>query len=105
MNGNGWQRLSIIAAVVVQIIVVAGFIIRLGEQTKHNADQIDDLRKAFDRHETRLDNINDRIGSNTARLDQFGRDLQRMDERSDKIVQALDSLYSQFTDHLRNHPK
>lgn len=42
------------------------------------------------------------VTTNTGRLEYISRDVSRMEQRVDTIVRALDSVYGQYVDHLKD---
>jgi hypothetical protein len=80
---------------------------RVGELEKRATD----LNRAQDERLGRLDEflrtLNDKQNvvntSDSARIDAINGHLTRMDDRIDRIVQALDQTYNLLNQHLREH--
>jgi hypothetical protein len=122
-NGNHNFRLSptVIGGILALLAQLGGLIVwatsehnarvslqdRVGELEKRATD----LNRAQDERLGRLDEflrtLNDKQNvvntSDSARIDAINGHLTRMDDRIDRIVQALDQTYNLLNQHLREH--
>ena len=94
----------VIWSIAIQIAVVVIFATRLDLRTSHNEELISVERRDLERLALDLRLSNERVDRlETPLAKKVEAEIKRLDERTDRIVQALDALYNRLVeDEKRN---
>jgi hypothetical protein len=98
-------------AAALQLVALVGWLVQLQGTVKQNTIHIQQVHDRLDRLERTvndriLDAVRDNAQNNTrmqAQIEALNVSINRIEERLNKVVQALDSTYNQMQEHMRSH--